>query len=166
MSLSLQSTKKMVSGYEIPVLGYGVSILHPSCLVYLRVMVSTNVCIILYRSIKRASILTPTIKTQATSLINSLNSPPDVTESVTLKALELGYRHVRTPPPTPLKPPNPTNHTKLWRTIDRQRPTLQQRSRMRPRHLPLQHPALSNLLHDQDPHHAHVLRESQRSDRV
>ncbi|OJI82177.1 hypothetical protein ASPTUDRAFT_175867 [Aspergillus tubingensis CBS 134.48] len=47
MSLSLQSTKKMVSGYEIPVLGYGV-----------------------------------------------YKTPPDVTESVTLKALELGYRHI------------------------------------------------------------------------
>ncbi|GKZ87029.1 hypothetical protein AnigIFM59636_000154 [Aspergillus niger] len=47
MSLSLQSTKKMLSGYEIPVLGYGV-----------------------------------------------YKTPPDVTESVTLKALKLGYRHI------------------------------------------------------------------------
>ncbi|OJJ72775.1 hypothetical protein ASPBRDRAFT_195444 [Aspergillus brasiliensis CBS 101740] len=47
MALSLQSTKKMVSGYEIPVLGYGV-----------------------------------------------YKTPPNVTEFVTLKALELGYRHI------------------------------------------------------------------------
>ncbi|KAJ5661046.1 Aldo/keto reductase subgroup [Penicillium longicatenatum] len=45
--LSLQSTRKMVSGYEIPVVGFGV-----------------------------------------------YQTPSDVTEKVTLKALELGYRHV------------------------------------------------------------------------
>ncbi|GES66137.1 aldo-keto reductase [Aspergillus terreus] len=44
---SLQSTQKMVSGYEIPVVGFGV-----------------------------------------------YQTPPDVTEKVTLKALEAGYRHV------------------------------------------------------------------------
>ncbi|RAL00632.1 aldo/keto reductase family protein [Aspergillus ibericus CBS 121593] len=47
-ALSLQSTKKMVSGYEIPVLGFGVS----------------------------------------------TNSPPSLTTTVTLKALEAGYRHI------------------------------------------------------------------------
>ncbi|PWY91086.1 aldehyde reductase [Aspergillus heteromorphus CBS 117.55] len=47
MALSPQSTKKMVSGYEIPVLGFGV-----------------------------------------------YKTPPDVTETVTLKALQAGYRHI------------------------------------------------------------------------
>ncbi|KAI9041206.1 aldo/keto reductase family protein [Aspergillus affinis] len=45
--LTLQSTQKMVSGYEIPVVGFGV-----------------------------------------------YQTPPDVTEKVTLKALETGYRHI------------------------------------------------------------------------
>ncbi|OGE57811.1 hypothetical protein PENARI_c001G09747 [Penicillium arizonense] len=47
MALSLQSTYKLVSGYEIPVVGFGV-----------------------------------------------YQTPPDVTEKVTIKAIELGYRHV------------------------------------------------------------------------
>lgn len=47
MALSLQSTYKLVSGYEIPVVGFGV-----------------------------------------------YQTPSDVTEKVTLKALELGYRHI------------------------------------------------------------------------
>jgi diketogulonate reductase-like aldo/keto reductase len=45
--VSLQSTYKMVSGYEIPVVGFGV-----------------------------------------------YQTPPEITEKVTLKALETGYRHV------------------------------------------------------------------------
>ncbi|KAJ5307656.1 Aldo/keto reductase subgroup [Penicillium atrosanguineum] len=53
MAQSLQSTYKLVSGYEIPVVGFGGD----------------------------------------TSLI-ALHRPSDVTEKVTLKALELGYRHV------------------------------------------------------------------------
>ncbi|PLB33303.1 aldo/keto reductase family protein [Aspergillus candidus] len=45
--LSLQSTQKMVSGYEIPIVGFGV-----------------------------------------------YQTPPDITEKVTIKALETGYRHI------------------------------------------------------------------------
>ncbi|PGH09269.1 hypothetical protein GX51_00711 [Blastomyces parvus] len=62
--LKLQSTYKMNSGYEIPVLGFG--------LLYS------------YRSIKRLK----------STYIYISDRPPEITKNAVLKALQVGYRHI------------------------------------------------------------------------
>jgi diketogulonate reductase-like aldo/keto reductase len=85
MALSLQSTYKLVSGYEIPVVGFGVS----TAAIEKSQLITDGVS----AGLPNVRLPLHVISTAETN--SYLNRPPDVTTKVTIKAIELGYRHVR-----------------------------------------------------------------------
>lgn len=117
-SLTLQSKKKLNSGYDIPVLGYGVGPTPPCAIIVTSLLTSAAYLALEDVSTSRYPVLLTMNFTKA----NSHCSPPEQAEEVTTEAIKVGYRHVR--PTFILHVPHP-----FLTTI---RSTQQPRTRMKP----------------------------------